>query len=152
MKRNVRKIIKNTQNTLYECCFSPKATEAGASFAKKEVSFIPFKIFKKVIEKGVEKKIETGEFDAMVIFDINFQKQQVLERPSPWPDSLFSLFPSPCSPCSPVSPLSPLGPCSPCYLVHLCTSPPSSFGDLVLQLTTLLLDYLVIHLVRLILL
>ena len=73
----LEKISKTRQNTLMNAMF--KATEAGASFAKKEVSFIPFKIFKKVIEKGVEKKIETGEFDAMVIFDINFQKQQVLK-------------------------------------------------------------------------
>ena len=52
-----------------------KATEAGASFAKKEVSFIPYEIFKKTTEKGVEKKVATGEFDAMVIFDINFEKR-----------------------------------------------------------------------------
>ena len=55
-----------------------RATEAGASFAKKEISFIPFEIFKKEKVNGADKKTATGEYEALVIFDINFQKQQIL--------------------------------------------------------------------------
>ena len=76
----LEKLAKTRQNTLINAIF--KATEAGASFAKKEVSFIPYEIFKKTTEKGVEKKVATGEFDAMVIFDINFEKQQILKLPN----------------------------------------------------------------------
>lgn len=72
----LEKLTKSKPNTLLNAVY--KATEAGASFAKKEVSFIPFEIYKKTTEKGVETKKATGEFDAMVIFDINFQKQQIL--------------------------------------------------------------------------
>jgi len=76
----LEKLAKTRQNTLLNAIF--KATEAGASFAKKEVSFIPYEIYKKTNEKGVEKKVATGEFDAMVIFDINFEKQQILKLPN----------------------------------------------------------------------
>ena len=76
----LEKLAKTRQNTLLNAIF--KATEAGASFAKKEVSLIPYEIFKKTTEKGVEKKVATGEFDAMVIFDINFEKQQILKLPN----------------------------------------------------------------------
>lgn len=76
----LEKLVKTRQNTLLNAIF--KATEVGASFAKKEVSFIPYEIFKKTNEKGVEKKVATGEFDAMVIFDINFEKQQILKLPN----------------------------------------------------------------------
>ena len=76
----LEKLAKTRQNTLLNAIF--KATEAGASFAKKEVSFIPYEIFKKTNEKGAEKKTATGEFDAMVIFDINFEKQQILKLPN----------------------------------------------------------------------
>jgi len=76
----LEKLAKTRQNTLLNAIF--KATEVGASFAKKEVSFIPYEIFKKTNEKGVEKKVATGEFDAMVIFDINFEKQQILKLPN----------------------------------------------------------------------
>ena len=76
----LEKLAKTRQNTLLNAIF--KATEAGASFAKKEVSFIPYEIYKKTNEKGVEKKVATGEFDATVIFDINFEKQQILKLPN----------------------------------------------------------------------
>jgi len=76
----LEKLAKTRQNTLLNAIF--KATEAGASFAKKEVSFIPYEIYKKTTEKGVEKKVATGEYDAMVIFDINFEKQQILKLPN----------------------------------------------------------------------
>ena len=76
----LEKLAKTRQNTLLNAIF--KATEAGASFAKKEVSFIPFEIIKKTNEKGVEKEVATGEFDAMVFFDINFEKQQILKLPN----------------------------------------------------------------------
>ena len=70
-------LAKIKQNTLLNAVFV--ATEAGASFAKKEISLLPFQAYKKISEKGVERKVATGEFDAVVIFDINFQKQQLLK-------------------------------------------------------------------------
>ena len=70
-------LAKIKQNTLLNAVFV--ATEAGASFAKKEISFLPFQSYKKIKENGVERKVATGEFDAVVIFDINFQKQQLLK-------------------------------------------------------------------------
>lgn len=73
----LEKLSKTRTNTLLNSVF--KATEAGASFAKKEVYFIPYAAYKKTTEKGVEKKVATGEFDAMVIFDVNFQKQTILK-------------------------------------------------------------------------
>lgn len=72
----LEKLSKTKQNSLLNAVF--KATEAGASFAKKEVSFIPFEIFKKEKKGGADVKTATGEYDALVIFDINFQKQQIL--------------------------------------------------------------------------
>lgn len=72
----LEKLVKTRKNTLLNAVFV--ATEAGASFAKKEVSFIPYASYKKVVEKGVERKVATGEFDAIVIFDIKYQKQQIL--------------------------------------------------------------------------
>lgn len=73
----LEKLTKTRKNTLLNAVFV--ATEAGASFAKKEVSFIPYAVDKKITEKGVERKVATGEFDAKIIFDINFQKQQILQ-------------------------------------------------------------------------
>jgi len=73
----LEKLNKTKSASLMNAVF--RATESGASFAKKEISFIPFEIFKKTVEKGVEKKIATGEYEALVIFDINFQKQQILK-------------------------------------------------------------------------
>jgi recombinational DNA repair protein RecT len=72
----LEKLAKTKPASLMNAVF--KATEVGASFAKKEVSFIPFEIFKKDKTGGVEKKTATGEYEALVIFDINFQKQQIL--------------------------------------------------------------------------
>lgn len=73
----LEKLSKTRKNTLLNAVFV--ATEAEASFAKKEVSFIPYAAYKKITEKGVERKVSTGEFNAIVIFDINFQKQQILK-------------------------------------------------------------------------
>lgn len=73
----LEKLSKTKPASLLNAVF--KATEVGASFAKKEVSFIPYEIFKKEISNNVEKKKATGEFEALVIFDINFQKQQILK-------------------------------------------------------------------------
>ena len=73
----LEKLSKTKPASLLNAVF--KATEVGASFAKKEVSFIPYEIFKKETAGGVEKKKATGEFEALVIFDINFQKQQILK-------------------------------------------------------------------------
>ena len=76
-EEKLEKLTKTRKNTLLNAVFV--ATEAGASFAKKEVSFIPYAVDKKITEKGVERKVATGEFDAKIIFDINFQKQQILQ-------------------------------------------------------------------------
>lgn len=72
----LEKLTKTRKNTLLNAVFI--ATEAGASFAKKEISLIPYQAYKKITEKGVERKVATGEYDAIVIPDINFQKQQIL--------------------------------------------------------------------------
>ncbi len=73
----LEKLAKTKPASLLNAVF--KATEVGASFAKKEVSFIPFEIFKKEKKNGADVKSGTGEYEALVIFDINFQKQQILK-------------------------------------------------------------------------
>ncbi len=70
-------LAKMKQNALLNAVFV--ATEAGASFAKNEISLLPFQAFRKIKENGVERKVATGEFDAVVVFNINFQKQQILK-------------------------------------------------------------------------
>jgi recombinational DNA repair protein RecT len=73
----LEKLSKTRQNTLLNSVF--KATEAGASFAKKEAYFIPMKIFKEEVKNGANVKTDTGEYTARVDIDINFQKQQILK-------------------------------------------------------------------------
>lgn len=73
----LEKLSKTKPASLMNAIF--RATESGASFAKKEVSFIPFEIFKKEKKNGIDTKQATGEYEALVIFDINFQKQQILK-------------------------------------------------------------------------
>lgn len=73
----LEKLSKTKQASLLNAIF--RATESGASFAKKEISFIPFEIFKKERRSGADVKVATGEYEALVIFDINFQKQQILK-------------------------------------------------------------------------
>ena len=73
----LEKLNNTRQNSLLNAIFM--ATELGASFAKKEISFIPYEIFKKESKNGVEKKVATGVYDAIVIVDIKFQKQQILK-------------------------------------------------------------------------
>lgn len=73
----LEKLAKTKPASLLNAVF--KATEVGASFAKKEASFIPYEIFKKEKKNGADVKSATGEFEALVIFDINFQKQQILK-------------------------------------------------------------------------
>ena len=73
----LEKLSKTKPASLMNAIF--RATESGASFAKKEISFIPFEIFKKEKKNGAEVKTATGEYEALVIFDINFQKQQILK-------------------------------------------------------------------------
>lgn len=70
-------LAKMKQNTLLNAVFV--ATEAGASFGKGEVYLLPFKIFKKTKEGNVEKKVDTGEYTAVLVLDVNFQKQQILK-------------------------------------------------------------------------
>lgn len=73
----LEKLQKTRPNSLLNAVF--RATELGASFAKKEISFIPFEIFKKEKSGGVERKVATGGYEALVIPDINFQKQLILK-------------------------------------------------------------------------
>jgi hypothetical protein len=73
----LEKLQKTRPNSLLNAIF--RATELGASFARKEISFIPFEIFKKEKKDGVERKVSTGEYEALVIPDINFQKQLILK-------------------------------------------------------------------------
>lgn len=73
----LEKLQKTHPNSLLNAVF--RATELGASFARKEISFIPFEIFKKEKTNGVEKKVSTGEYEALVIPDINFQKQLIFK-------------------------------------------------------------------------
>lgn len=73
----LEKLEKARPNSLLNAVFI--ATEIGASFAKKEISFIPYEIFKKETVNGVEVKKSTGKMDAVVIVDIKFQKQQILK-------------------------------------------------------------------------
>jgi hypothetical protein len=73
----LEKLSKTKPASLMNAVF--RATESGASFAKKEISFIPFEIFKKEKKNGADVKTATGEYEALVIFDINFQKQQILK-------------------------------------------------------------------------
>ena len=73
----LEKLSKTKPASLLNAVF--RATESGASFAKKEISFIPFEIYKKEKRGGADVKTATGEYEALVIFDINFQKQQILK-------------------------------------------------------------------------
>ena len=63
----LEKLARTTPNTLLNAVFL--ATEIGASFAKKEVYFVPFEV------KG------SGAYSAALIFDINFQRQLMLKMP-----------------------------------------------------------------------
>jgi recombinational DNA repair protein RecT len=73
----LEKLKKTRPNSLLNAIF--RATELGASFAKKEITFIPFAASKKETKNGVEIKSSTGEYDAILIPDINFQKQLILK-------------------------------------------------------------------------
>jgi recombinational DNA repair protein RecT len=79
-EEKLEKLKKTRTNSLLNAVF--RATELGASFAKKEISFIPFEIFKKETKDGVEKKTSTGEYEAVLVPDINFQKQLILKLPN----------------------------------------------------------------------
>lgn len=73
----LEKLEKARPNSLLNAVFI--ATEIGASFAKKEISFIPYEIFRTETINGAEVKRSTGQMDATVIIDIKFQKQQILK-------------------------------------------------------------------------
>jgi recombinational DNA repair protein RecT len=73
----LEKLQKTRPNSLLNAIF--RATELGASFAKKEITFIPFAASKKETKNGVEIKSSTGEYNAILIPDINFQKQLILK-------------------------------------------------------------------------
>lgn len=74
------KLEKTRPNSLLNAVF--RATELGASFAKKEIHFIPYEIKKKEKNGEVERTISTGEYEATIIPDINFQKQLILKMPN----------------------------------------------------------------------
>ena len=73
----LEKIVKTKPNSLFNAVFV--ASEIGASFAKKEAHFIPYAIKKKERKNGVETTVDTGEFSALVVIDVNYQKQQILK-------------------------------------------------------------------------
>lgn len=58
------------------------ATEIGASFAKKEISVLPFSAMITTKVGDVTSKRATGENDLTVVVDINFQKQIILKMPN----------------------------------------------------------------------
>ena len=58
------------------------ATEIGASFAKKEISVLPFAAVVTTKVGDATSKRATGENDLTVVVDINFQKQMILKMPN----------------------------------------------------------------------
>lgn len=58
------------------------ATEIGASFAKKEISVLPFAATVTTKVGDTTSKRATGENDLTVVVDINFQKQMILKMPN----------------------------------------------------------------------
>ena len=59
-----------------------RASEIGASFAKKEISVLPFSANKKETVNGVTTTKATGQYDLTVVIDINYQKQMILSMPN----------------------------------------------------------------------
>jgi len=59
-----------------------RACEVGASFAKKEISVLPFAIYTTEKSGGTTSKRATGQNDLTIVVDINFQKQQILAMPN----------------------------------------------------------------------
>ena len=59
-----------------------RASEVNASFAKKQISVLPFSANKTVTEKGVTRTVVTGQFDLTIVIDINYQKQMILAMPN----------------------------------------------------------------------
>jgi len=55
------------------------AAEIGASFAKKEISVLPFAAKITTTDGDVVTKKSTGENDLTIVVDINFQKQMILK-------------------------------------------------------------------------
>jgi len=58
------------------------AAEIGASFAKKEISVLPFAAKITTTDGDVVTKKSTGENDLTIVVDINFQKQMILKMPN----------------------------------------------------------------------
>ena len=71
---------KAKPESLYNAVF--RASEIGASFAKKEISVLPFSANKKETVNGVTTTKATGKYDLTVVVDIKFQKQQILAMPN----------------------------------------------------------------------
>jgi len=76
----LEKLKKSNPNSLLNAIF--KATESGASFAKKEIHVLPFEIFDVIKNGDITQKKATGTYDLTIIVDINFQKQQILKMPN----------------------------------------------------------------------
>ncbi len=73
-------LVKMRPNTLLNAVY--KATEIGASFAKKQVHLLPFSETKKEKNGDVIRTVNTGFFNATLIVDINFQKELILNLPN----------------------------------------------------------------------
>ena len=76
----LEKIKKSYPQSFWNAIF--RATESGASFAKKEIYVLPFEIYNTTKVGDVTKKAATGMYDLTIIIDINFQKQQILKMPN----------------------------------------------------------------------
>lgn len=59
-----------------------RASEVNASFAKKQISVLPFSANKTITERGVTRTVATGQFDLTIVIDINYQKQMILAMPN----------------------------------------------------------------------
>ena len=76
----LEKLSKVREQSLVNAVF--RATELGASFAKKEISVLPFEITVKENRDGVMVERKTGTYELTLITDINYQKQIILRMPN----------------------------------------------------------------------
>lgn len=76
----LEKLKKSRPQSLLNAVY--RASEVNASFAKKQISVLPFSANKTVTEKGVTRTVATGQFDLTIVIDINYQKQMILAMPN----------------------------------------------------------------------
>jgi len=59
-----------------------RVSKTGALFSQKEASLLPFEIKKKEKRGDIVVEILTGEYDAVLVIDINYQKQMIQSLPN----------------------------------------------------------------------